>query len=393
MGERRLILILCTAEVLTMVGVYAVPALLPGFIGAWGLSKAEAGWTAGITFLSYALAAPPLLALTDRIDAKLICCAGAGLAAAASAGFALIASGLVSALMFRALAGAGLAATYMPGMRALIDRYGRPTPSRAVATYTACFSLGTAVSYFLAGWLAGAFGWRTAFAVAAVAALIAMALYAGLPRHRPPAPDAPARLFDPRPVVANTAALGFILAYGAHCWELFTWRSWMVAFLVFALALDGGGGWPAATDVAGASGLIAMAASFGGNELCLRYGRRRVIACVMAASALAAASIGFAAPLGYLVLAVLALGYTALIQLDSAALTAGAVAAARPGQQGATLAMHALIGFGCAGIGPLVLGVVLDATGGGATSLSWGLAFASMAVIGLLGPLALRMCR
>lgn len=393
MGERRLILILCAAEVLTMVGVFAVPALLPTFIGAWQLSKAEAGWIAGITFLGYALAAPPLLALTDRIDAKLICCCGAGLAAAASAGFALIASGPVSALILRAVAGAGLAATYMPGVRALIDRYHRPAPSRAVAAYTACFSLGTAVSYFLAGWLAAAFGWRMAFAVAAVAALIAAALYAGLPRHRPPAPDAPTRLFDPRPVFGNTAALGYILAYGAHCWELFTWRSWMVAFLVFALTLDGGGGWPAATDVAGLSGLIAMAASFGGNELCLRYGRRRVIASVMAASALAAAGIGFAAPLGYLVLAVLALGYTALIQLDSAALTAGAVAAARPGQQGVTLAVHALIGFGCAGIGPLVLGIVLDATGGGTTSLSWGLAFASIAVIGLLGPLALRLCR
>ena len=53
--------------------------------------------------------------------------------------------------------------------------------------------------------------------------------------------------------------------------------------------------------------------------------------------------------------------------------------------------MHGLIGFGCAGIGPLVLGMVLDATGGGATTLSWGLAFASLALVGLLGPLALRI--
>jgi hypothetical protein len=91
--------------------------------------------------------------------------------------------------------------------------------------------------------------------------------------------------------------------------------------------------------------------------------------------------------------AALALGYAAVVQLDSAALTAGALEAASAGQRGATLAVHGLVGFGCAGIGPLVLGMVLDATGGGATSYSWGLAFASLAAIGLLGPLAMRIDR
>jgi hypothetical protein len=34
---------------------------------------------------------------------------------------------------------------------------------------------------------------------------------------------------------------------------------------------------------------------------------------------------------------------------------------------------------------------VLDLSGGGRTVLSWGLAFASMGVVGLFGPLALRV--
>ena len=53
--------------------------------------------------------------------------------------------------------------------------------------------------------------------------------------------------------------------------------------------------------------------------------------------------------------------------------------------------MHGLVGFSCAGIGPLVLGVVLDATGGGTTSLSWGFAFVSVAVVGAVGPLVVEM--
>jgi hypothetical protein len=132
-----------------------------------------------------------------------------------------------------------------------------------------------------------------------------------------------------------------------------------------------------------------MIASIAGNELCLRFGRRRVITLVMLASALSAAGFGFSAPLAYGLVVVLALVYAAVVQLDSAALTAGAFDAAAPGQRGATLAVHGLIGFGCAGIGPLVLGIALDATGGGQTPLSWGFAFASIAVVNLLGPLAI----
>jgi MFS family permease len=139
------------------------------------------------------------------------------------------------------------------------------------------------------------------------------------------------------------------------------------------------------------SGLVAMVASVAGNELCVRFGRRRVIRLVMVASVVAAAGFGFTGSLAYGVVVALVLAYAAIVQLDSAALTAGAVEAADPKRRGATMAVHSLIGFGCAFVGPLVLGVVLDRTGGATTSLSWGFAFLSVAAVGLLGPLALRL--
>jgi hypothetical protein len=111
----------------------------------------------------------------------------------------------------------------------------------------------------------------------------------------------------------------------------------------------------------------------------------------MLASAAMAAGIGFTASLAYGLVVAIALLYSVAVQLDSAALTAGALAAAEAGRQGATMAVHALVGFGAAAVGPVVLGALLDATGGGATPASWGLAFASLAAIGLLGPLALRL--
>lgn len=388
-----LVAAMCTAHVLSMLGVFAFPALLPTFMAEWRLSNTEAGWIAGVYFGAYACGAPVLVALTDRFDARWIYVGSALLAAAASAGFALFADGFASAVALRALAGLALAGTYMPGLRVLVDRYEGSQQSRAIALYTSSFSFGTAASFLFAGEIASAWSWELAFAAAALAAAIAAAIALTLgPRPHRPAPRHGGRLLDFRPVFANPPAMGYILGYGAHCWELFTLRSWMVAFLAFSLTLQPDASMRAApTTIATVSGLVAMAASIMGNELCMRYGRRRVIRIVMLLSAALAAVFGFAAALPYAAVAGLALLYSAVVQLDSAALTAGAIAVAEPGRQGATMAVHSLIGFGGGFIGPLVLGWTLDMTGGAAAADSWGLAFATVAVIGALGPLALAL--
>ena len=391
----RLILAMCIAEVLTMAGVFAFPALLPTFVGEWGLSKTQAGWIAGIYFGAYALTAPPVLALTDRLDARWVYLSGAVTAAAAAAGFALLADGFWTALLFRALGGAALAATYLPGLRVLMDRHRGPRRTRALSFYTASFSLGTALSFLLAGEIAALFGWRASFAATAGAALCAATVPLRLSPAIPEPREADVHLLDFRPVLANRRALAYVLGYGVHCWELFATRSWLVAFLAFSITLGQEPAVPVAVAHSRRNGERAggNGGQHGGNELCLRFDRRRVITLVMLASTLCAAGFGFSAPLAYGFVVVLALIYAAVVQMDSAALTAGAFEAAAPGQRGATLAVHGLIGFGCAGIGPLVLGMTLDATGGGETPFSWGVAFASVALVNLLGPLALRLGR
>jgi MFS family permease len=187
--------------------------------------------------------------------------------------------------------------------------------------------------------------------------------------------------------------MGYVLAYGIHCWELFTFRSWMVGFLAASAALAAvpPSSVIAPANIATVSGLVAMATSIGGNELCARFGRRRTIAWVMAGSAAAALTIGFAVELPYGVVAALVLVYAGVIQLDSGALTAGAVGAADPARRGAAMAIHALIGFCVAGVGPLAFGAVLDAAGPESPATAWGLAFAAVGSLGLLGPLALRV--
>ena len=83
--------------------------------------------------------------------------------------------------------------------------------------------------------------------------------------------------------------------------------------------------------------------------------------------------------------------YNVLIQIDSAALTTGAVMAAEPARRGATMAVHSLLGFAAGFVGPLAFGAVLDLGGGNTQPWGWGLAFASLGVVAALGPLALRL--
>ena len=52
--------------------------------------------------------------------------------------------------------------------------------------------------------------------------------------------DRERRLFDFKPVFRNRTALGYILGYGAHCFELYALRTWIVAFWTYVVARNGG---------------------------------------------------------------------------------------------------------------------------------------------------------
>jgi MFS family permease len=383
----RIVLLLCAAEVLSMSGFATFPALLPALRAEWGLSNSEAGLVSGTFFVGYMAAVPVLVGLTDRIDARRIYLLATGLAAVGCLGFALFAQGLVSALVCQALVGAGLAGTYMPGLRLLTDHIYGPVQSRAVAFYTSSFGFGTSASLLLAGALSMT-GWRWAFAAAALGPCIAGPLVF---RSFPPAPPRPAELrpaalLDLRPVLRNRSAMGYSLGYAAHCWELFGLRSWMPAFFAFSLGLTASQAGPlfGAAALAAWINLLGPLASILGNEAAVRRGRRPVVLAVMAASGAVAGVVGFSAPLPILVFLAMAV-YFLLVMGDSAALTAGLVAAAEPGRRGAAMALHSLLGFGAGFAAPLAFGAVLDLAGGSERVTAWGLAFASLGIWALGG--------
>src|SRR5918994_2587654 len=260
----------------------------------------------------------------------------------------------------------------MPGLKALTDRVAGPRASRYQSLYTATFSVGTALSLLQAGLIGDWLGWRAAFAAAGIAPLLAALLLAWRLRPLPPpvAERSEQALFDFRPVLRNREAMGYVLGYGAHTWELFGFRTWLVAFMAFAAASQGGRLSDGAISVwATAILLLGLPASVLGNELADRFGRRRMLTLFMLVSAAFAASLGFAAALPFwLTIAALAL-YSATVMTDSASLTVGAVNAAAAERRGITMAVHSTLGSLTAFLSPLASGLALDLSGGGTSVL------------------------
>ncbi|MDH3600660.1 MAG: MFS transporter [Candidatus Tectomicrobia bacterium] len=392
MSPARIIAVVVSCQVLVFAGIFSFPALVPTFIDQWGLSNTQAGWISGIYFAGYVVSVLTLVRMTERVDARLIYAASAAVMSAAWFGFAFFAEGFWSALGLRFLGGVGFAGTYMPGLRAMLDRVDAVHNRLVVTLYMAGGALGGSVSFLLAGEIGDAFGWRAAFVVTGVAAFVASVLVAiFLQPVQKPSHQITSALSGVLGVFRNRRALGYVLAYGAHNWEVYTLNSWVVALLVFNLGVgDPLEPWITPTTVGTVIGVLAIPAILGGGTLSTRFGDRRVVSFIMLLSAAGACVVGTLAGATYSVLVAVLLAYTFLIYADSPGLTSGAIFASKNGEAGDVMALHTLAGHFTAAVGPPAFGLVLDLTGGGAQTHSWTIAFLCMAAVVVLGPVCLR---
>jgi len=389
------VFLICLAETLSMTGTMNFPALLPSFQAEWGLTNTAAGWINGVFFAGYAITSPILVGLTDRIDARRIYLPSAFLAALSLFLFGWFAEGTCTAAALRFLAGIGLAGTYMPGLRALSDNITGPKQSRHIVFYTATYGIGTALSVYLAGLFEPVLGWRLGAELLALAPLVALLIFAAVvPPRKPPGSGAGLRFSrnDLKIVLSNRPAVGYMLGYGVHCWEIFGYRSWLVALLAYSLSLQPGFTSPLSLqNIAMIILLVGVPASILGNEGAMMWGRRRALAIYMIGSGILGCVIGFTAPLSFYLVIALCLLYGMTNLFDSGALTAGLVAVSPERQRGLTLAVYSFTGFGMAFLSPVAFGVILDTAGRGFAA--WGLAFAALGLVCMSGALWLRIFR
>jgi predicted MFS family arabinose efflux permease len=389
---RTLVTAMCVAQVCNLLPHVMVPAIMAQHLmPLWHLSAAQAGLMASAYAFGYMLAVPVLTALTDRYDARGILLAGSAVSGLATIAFGLFADGLLSASLLWAVAGAGFGGAYMPGLKALTDRLPPGDTSRSVTLYTSSFSVGVGLSFLVSQLVADFHGWRTAFLVTGIAPVVMVAVCLMLAPFKPkPSPGHP---LDFRPVFRNRAALGYIFGYGAHCFELYGMRTWIVAFWTFVAARNAGDVWLGPIAISVLVTVLSLPASVLGNEASMRFGRHRAITVVMFASAAVALAIGFSATFSPLILLALVLLYGFTVPGDSGSLTSGMSQSAAPANRGATMALHSTVGFGTSALGAWGTGVALDAAGGPASSSGWLAAFSLLAAGVLIGPLALRWSR
>lgn len=385
---------LCLMEILGMATFATFPVLIPTLQSEWDINNTEAGWISGVYFAGYVVAVALLTALTDRMDTRRIYLACMTISVVSAVGFALFATDIWTASCWRTLQGIGLAGTYMPGLRALTDRLPQHLQSRATALYTSSFGIGASLSYYLSGLLATHLSWELACGLLAIGPLVALGMAMFMLDARRPEPDhkPTTRLLDFRPVIANRPALGFTIAYMVHNAELFAFRSWIVAFLIFSQMQQPTGAigtsWNAATIVA-LLGLVGLPASVLGNELAARIGRQKTTIAIMLLSVLLGSAFGFTAQLPLEFVILLAFLYHIVISGESATVTAGVMQVAQPRYKGTTMAFHSVVGFTGGLIGPLLFGLILDLGGGATQTQAWGIAFATVALLMLAGPAAI----
>ena len=274
------------AQTCALLGFACYAVVLTTLQEEWRLSNLQSGLIASAFFLGYMLAVPLATALTDRVDARKVYLVGGLSATLGLLGMAFFAFNFWTALIFMAINGAGLAGTYMPGLKILSDRIQTGELTRHIAFYTAFFGIGTGFSYLCSGWILSALSWHYVFGIIALgpfsAFLIVLLLIPPLQHEKWKGPIK-IRLHDIFPVdkwklvLQDKNASGFIFGYTVHSLELFASRSWLVAFFAFCTAVTGETFFLAVTTLAGIVNFFGVPSSILGNEIALRIGRQKWI--------------------------------------------------------------------------------------------------------------------
>ena len=377
-AQNKLTFLVCLVSVLAMLSFALWPVFLTELGVIWQLNNTELGLIGGAYFFGYVIATPFLVSSTDIWDAKKVFVTGSLISFIGCCAFSILASGFWSALIIWGIVGAGLAGTYMPGLQILNARLESEMRVKVVPWYTSCFGIGTGLSYYFMSYNLTNFDAQTAAALAALGPLSAALLTLFfIPSKNVDTDHCPKRkLINFRPALSQHKTVAYIFCYGAHNFELFAFRSWIFALLIFLQSQNSG---LFSVNSAGAlvtiMTLIGVIVSILGAKLCLHFDRNQVIGVIgLGATFLAIFSaLILKGPLWPAIL--LLLLYYVAIMMDSGALTAGVVKESDDQNRGSILAAYSMFGFVGSIIGPPMVGFVLDWSGGleSYTAWKWGL--------------------
>jgi MFS family permease len=388
----------CTARAAFATMFTAWSAVLPLLQTDWHMSAWQAGMVQSAYHVGFLTSLFAVGFLSDRYGARRIYLAS-GLAAVVSGLlFALLADGFVSALLLYGLTGLCSGGSYTPGL-AIVAQQMRERQGRALGYYLAAASLGYAIGLLIASAMIPIAGWRGAFIVTACCPLLGMILgYRALrdvPNIVHALPDGHSDRSRLLEVLRNKPAMLSIWGYTFHAWELLGMWAWLPAFLAAAAIASGNAGTQAASlgaTLTALTYLVAVIGSVFGGSMSDRLGRTTVILLMSVASLVCSFSFGWMIGLPMFALVGVAMFYNLTGVADSSIHSTTLTELTDPRYLGAAYSLRSVLGFGAGALSPWVFGLVLDWGRAGASlpdHVVWGLAWSTLGLGGLLGPVVI----
>jgi Arabinose efflux permease len=344
----RILSLLAIAELLGMSLWFAASAVSPQLAQRWSLSTNETAWLTTIVQLGFVCgtAVAAVLNLADVIPSHRFFAASAVTGAVANA-LVLLSGGLSTALGFRFLTGFALAGVYPPAMK-MASTWFRARRGLAIGTVVGALTVGKATPYLVhalpnAG---PAIVILAASGCALCAALLVGWWYVDGPYPFPPRP------FSWKLMNTVLERRDWRLATGGylgHMFELYSFWTWIPAFIGASVAAEGGINGPHANSVVSlmAFGTIAVGGlgSVWGGLAADRRGRERLVTLAMALSGSCALLIPFVFGRSLLALGALAWTWGFFVIADSAQFSALVTESVPPHAVGTALTIQTSFGF------------------------------------------------
>lgn len=372
-------------------------AALPLLKTDWNMSASEAGLVQSAWHVGYLISLFAVGFISDRTGAKKTFLSGSILASLSALLFAFFADSFISGLLLYGLTGLCSGASYTPGLTLVSERFVAHQRGRAMGWFLAASSLGYGVSLILSGLLMPHAGWRGAFIATAcgplAATLISFWTLRATPNVVHPRGVEHADGFALLAVWRNKPAMLLIWAYVFHSWELLGLWAWLPAYL--AVSITHGGSMTVQAASIGAlltalTYITSMGGSIYGGALSDRWGRTKVILWGACLSLLCSFTFGWMIALPLWLLVVVAAFYNITAIADSSVYSTAITELVPPQYLGAAYALRSLLGFGAGVISPWIFGLVIDWARGEplrSETMAWGLAWTSLGVGAVLGPL------
>ena len=340
----RILSLLAIAELLGMSLWFAASAVSPQLAQRWSLSTNETAWLTTIVQLGFVCgtAVAAVLNLADVIPSHRFFAASAVTGAVANA-LVLLSGGLSTALGFRFLTGFALAGVYPPAMK-MASTWFRARRGLAIGTVVGALTVGKATPYLVHA-LPNA-GPAIVILAASGCALLVGWWYVDGPYPFPPRP------FSWKLMNTVLERRDWRLATGGylgHMFELYSFWTWIPAFIGASVAAEGGINGPHANSVVSlmAFGTIAVGGlgSVWGGLAADRRGRERLVTLAMALSGSCALLIPFVFGRSLLALGALAWTWGFFVIADSAQFSALVTESVPPHAVGTALTIQTSFGF------------------------------------------------